>query len=137
MNVFYNRSIASLVGFMLLAVPSFAATQDTANSLSAAVSGSGKAQHKAIDSLGARHENATDVVPKLRKLLKSDDQQVRWRSARALGDYGSLAKESAPDLAKLLTDKDPIVDYHAAIALGKIEDHSEATLDALINAATN
>ena len=117
--------------------PSLAETQDTANNLSIAVSGSGKAQYKAIDGLGERHENASVVVPKLRQLLKSDDEQVRWRSARALGDYGALAKDSAADLVKLLNDKDPIVDYHAAIALGKIEDRSDATVDALVDAATS
>src|SRR6185295_17534121 len=112
MNVFFNRATASLVGVVLLSVPSVAQTQDTANNLSIAVSGSGKAQYKAIDGLGANHENASAVVPKLRQLLKNDDANVRWRSARALGDYGSQAKASAGDLVKLLSDKDPIVDYH-------------------------
>ncbi len=92
MNVFFNRAIASLVGVVLLSVPSLAETQDTANNLSIAVSGSGKSQYKAIDGLGERHENASAVVPKLRQFLKSDDPQIRWRSARALGDYGSRAR---------------------------------------------
>lgn len=137
MNVFFNRATASLVGVVLLSVPGVAQTQDTANNLSIAVSGSGKAQYKAIDGLGANHENAAAVVPKLRQLLKSEDAQVRWRSARALGDYGSQAKDSAADLVKLLSDKDPIVNYHAAVALGKIEDKSDATVGALVDAATS
>jgi hypothetical protein len=94
MNVFFNRAIGPLVGVAILSVSGFAETQDTANNLSIAVSGSGKAQYKAIDGLGERHDNASAVVPKLRQLLKSDDERVRWRSARALGDYGSLAKDS-------------------------------------------
>ena len=107
MNAFFNRTFASLVGVVLLSVPSLAETQDTANNLSIAVSGSGKAQYKAIDGLGERHENASAVVPKLRQLLKSDDEQVRWRSARALGDYGALAKDAAADLVKLLERQRP------------------------------
>src|SRR6185436_18745575 len=130
-------TFASVVGVALLSMPSLAETQDTANNLSIAVSGSGKSQYKAIDGLGERHENASTVVPKLRQLLGSDDEQVRWRSARALGDYGSQAKDSAADLVKLLSDKNPIVDYHAAIALGKIEDRSDATVAALVDLATS
>ncbi len=38
---------------------------------------------------------------------------------------------------KLLSDKDPIVGYHAAIALGKVEDRSDATVAALVDAATS
>src|SRR3954464_3879652 len=103
MNSFFDRAMPSLVVEVLLAVPGLAETQDTANNLSMAVSGSGKTQYKAIDGLGERHENASAVVPKLRHLLKSDDEHVRWRSARALGDYGSLAKDAANDLVKLLS----------------------------------
>src|SRR4051794_13162726 len=100
MNANCYRAIPSLVGVVLLSLPSLAAAQDRAKSLATAVSGSGKAQYKAIDALGERHENAVAVVLKLRQLLKSDDQQVRWRSARALGDYGSQAKDAAGDLVK-------------------------------------
>ena len=137
MNVFFSRMIVSLTGVALLAVASFAATQETAKILSTAVSGSGKAQYTAIDDLGERHEDASTVVPKLRQLLKSDDKQVRWRSVRALGDFGSLAKDSASDIVMLLKDKDPVVVYHATIALGKIEDRSDATLDALLQVTTS
>jgi HEAT repeat protein len=70
-------------------------------------------------------------------LLKSKDPQVRWRTARALGDYGPLAKDAAGDLTLLLKDKDPIVQYHAAIALGKLDDRSDATVNALVDAATS
>ena len=62
--------------------------------------------------------------------------QVRWRSARSLGDYGPLAEGAAPALRGLLAANDPIVQYHAAAALGKIGDRSDETIDALVTAAT-
>jgi HEAT repeat protein len=137
MNAFFNRALSSIFGVLLLSMPSLADSQETAKILSIAVNSSGKAQYTAIDDLGERHEDASMVVPKLRQLLKSDDKQVRWRSVRTLGDFGSLAKDGAPDIIKLLDDKDPIVDYHAVIALGKIEDRSDSTVAALIELATN
>ncbi|HVT27043.1 MAG TPA: HEAT repeat domain-containing protein [Lacipirellulaceae bacterium] len=137
MNLYFTRIAASLLGLALLSLPCVAAIPDTAKELDTALNGSGKAQYKAIAKLGEYHEAADVVVPKLRDLLKSTDQQIRWRSARALGHYGPEAKDAANDLRSLLKDSDPIVQYHAAIALGKIEDKSDATVDALVDAATN
>src|SRR3954447_13100838 len=137
MNAFFDRAVAAFFGVLLLSLPSLADTQETAKILSTAVNGSGKAQYTAIDDLGERHEDASIVVPKLRQLLKSDDNQVRWRSVRTLGDFGSLAKDAASDIVKLLNDKDPIVDYHAVIALGKIEDRSDSTIASLVELATS
>src|SRR5262245_26070132 len=132
MNVFFGRVVASLVGVILLSFPGIAAAEDTAQELSTATRGTGKAQLKAIDELGEQHENASAVVPALRKLIKSDDDMVQWHSARALGEYGDLAKEAAGDLVKDLNDNDPVVGYHAAIALGKLGVTSEATVGALV-----
>jgi HEAT repeat protein len=137
MSPLINRTVAVLIGAVTLSASSFAALSDTASDLSTSVNGKGKSQLKAIDELGARHENGSAAVPKLRELLKSDDVQVRWRAARALGDYGSLAKDAAGDLLKLLKDKDAVVQYHAAIALGKIEDKSDETVSGLVDAATD
>jgi hypothetical protein len=137
MNASFHRVVATLIGTMLLSASGLAATQETTKLLSTATEGSGKAQLKAIDHLGELRDNAQTVVPKLRQLLKSDDDQVQWRSARALGDYGELAKEAAGDLVTLLKDNDPVVQYHAAIALGKLEDRSDATVAALVDAATS
>ena len=114
-----------------------AAKHDAATDLSTATSGSGKEQLKAIDRLGMMHENSTVVVPKLRELLKSTDPQVRYRSARAIGEFGELAQEAAAELVGLLKDQDPVVQYHAAIALGKVDDKSDATVNALVGAATS
>src|SRR6476469_8963609 len=106
MSASNKRFVVSLLAVFVMSGARAAATTDTAKELSTATSGSGKAQLKAIDQLGVRHENASAAVPKLRELLKSDDVQVRWRAARALGDYGSLAKDAAGDLRKLLGDHD-------------------------------
>lgn len=130
-----TKFIGVLVGACALVTHCLAV--DTAADLDKAVNGSGKAQLKAIAALGSRHENASSVVPELRELLKSDEPQVRWHSARAIGEYGSLAKDSAPKLVKLLKDKDRAVQYHAAIALGKVDDKSDDTVSALVEAATS
>src|SRR3954453_3909435 len=118
MNLFFTKTIATFIGTILLSASTLAATQETAKLLTTATEGSGKAQLKAIDHLGELRGSPATVVPKLRQLLKSDEDQVQWRSARALGDYGALAKEAAGDLVTLLKDNDEIVQYHAAIALG-------------------
>ncbi len=132
------RSTFLTIGLAVVLTTSCAAeSPDVAMLLQNATHGSGKQEYKAIDGLGQRHEEAAMVVPKLRELLKNEDPKVRWRSARALGDYGALAKNAAGDLRMLLTDSDPIVQYHAAGALGKIDDRSDETTQALVDAATS
>jgi HEAT repeat protein len=137
MNVSFSRIVAALVGALVFSSSCFAAVDEVAKLLKTATEGSGKAQLKAIDRLGELRDNATVVVPALRKLIKSDDDMVQWHSARALGDYGELAKDAAPDVVKILRDNDPVVQYHAAIALGKLEDTSDATVSALVESATS
>jgi HEAT repeat protein len=105
--------------------------------LKAAATGPANKRYAAIDHLGGSHEAAAQVVPQLQKLLRDQDPQVRWRSARALGDYGAQAAAAASDLRTLLKDKDAIVQYHAAIALGKVGDRSEETTQALVDVATS
>jgi HEAT repeat protein len=121
----------------LAAAACAAVAAETATQLQTAVSGTGQARYVAIDDLGESHVDASNVVPQLQRLLAEKDTQVRWRSARALGDYGELAKNTAPDLRKLLTDADPVVQYHAAVALGKVGDKSDETTRALVKLATS
>src|SRR5690606_36335171 len=83
------------------------------------------------------HESAASVVPLQQDMLTDEDPQVRWRSARALGDYEAQASSSVPALRSLLADSDPIVQYHAAVSLGRIGDKSEATIQALVKTATS
>jgi HEAT repeat protein len=138
MNSTFARILMPVVGWVVLvAMPCRAQQSDPAKLLQAASTGSGSARYAAIDDLGETHRDASQVVPQLRKLLADSDAQIRWRSARALGDYGDLARSAAPELRSLLTNSDPIVQYHAAAALGKIGDRSDGTTRALVTAATS
>jgi HEAT repeat protein len=121
---------------LVLQARSVAQSPDITTLLQTATQGSGQAQYAAIDDLGERRALADTVVPKLRALLASQDPQVRWRSARALGDYGPQAQVASAELRRLLSDSDTAVQYHAAAALGKLEDRSEETVAALVQAAT-
>ena len=135
-----TRRTSLLIGMLaaVSALPCFAAEDAaTATMMKDATTGAKDKRYTAIDDLGERHANATQVVPQLQKLLQDSDPQVRWRTARTLGEYGGQAKEAAPGLRKLLGDSDPIVQYHAATALGKVEDVSDETVDALIGVATS
>jgi HEAT repeat protein len=100
--------------------------------VAAATSGTGQDRYAAIDDLGERAGDVTEVVPELEKNLADADAQVLWRSARALGDFGEEAVSAAPKLKDLLNNSDAVVQYHAAVALGKIGDKSEETVDALV-----
>jgi HEAT repeat protein len=100
--------------------------------VTAATSGAGQDRYAAIDDLGERAGDVTEVVPELEKNLADSDSQVVWRSARALGDFGEEAVSAAPKLKELLTNSDAVIQYHAAVALGKVGDKSEETVDALV-----
>jgi HEAT repeat protein len=121
-----------LVALSVVVATSVAEEANTAKLLEAATTGSGQARYAAIDHLGERAADSDKVVPALVKLLRDDDPQVEWRSARALGDYGDEAAVAAPELRALLTKQDPILQYHAAIALGKVGDRSDDTINALV-----
>jgi HEAT repeat protein len=135
---FFIKNLSSLTAIAALCLsPSIALAVGDAKDLSAAISDHGEEQYNAIDHLGAKHQDGSIAIPKLQQLLKNEDPHVRWRSARALGDYGEQAKDTAADLVALLKDKDPVVQYHAAIALGKVDDKSDATVNALVAAVTS
>lgn len=129
-------SLIAICLLLALSTRSQAESADVAAMLQKATQESGAAQYAAIDDLGELHTSDTLVVPKLQGLLASKDAQVRWRAARALGDYGQLAGSAASGLRGLLADPDPVVQYHAAAALGRIGDKSDATVDALVKLAT-
>src|SRR3990170_4183641 len=118
MKALFSRSQALLALSVCALIPCAASCSaqkpEKAGLLHTAVEGTGQERYAAIDDLGQSHHDAVQVVPQLQKLLADTDPQVRWRSARALGDYGPLAQNAAPDLRKLLGDEDPIVQYHAA-----------------------
>ncbi|MEM6656047.1 MAG: HEAT repeat domain-containing protein, partial [Planctomycetota bacterium] len=94
------------------------------------------ADYRAIDDLGYQADTASAIAT-LTVMLKDADPQVRWRSARALGNLGDAAAPAAPQLVKLVADADPIVQMHAEIALARIGDKSDATIDALMGKITS
>jgi HEAT repeat protein len=57
----------------------------------------------ALRNLGAK---ATPAVPGLIAALKSDDVNVRWDAARALGDLGDVAQDAIDDLVAIVRDDD-------------------------------
>lgn len=77
---------------------------------------------------------AGNDVSSLVAKLKSDDPQVRWRAARALGQLGPAAASSVDNLIAALSDSDPGVRRNAAQALGLLGDGSEKVLTALMKA---
>src|SRR3990170_7651469 len=96
------RAILSVCVWLNPLVPwCLAGTADTASALHSAMHGTGQDRYTAIDDLGELHRSAAEVVPQLQQLLANKDSQVRWRSARALGDYGDRAQSAAAELRKL------------------------------------
>ncbi|MEQ8848916.1 HEAT repeat domain-containing protein [Botrimarina sp.] len=131
---FFLGLALSAASGVLVAPPCHA--QDASAAVSAATSKSGDEQFAAIDRLGRLRESSTEAVPALQKLLQSSEARVQWRSARALGHHGKAAADAAPRLRELLKEGKPAVRYHAAVALGKIGSDDDATIDALVAAAT-
>lgn len=109
-----------------------ATPEELAKLVAKATSGAGRDRYTAIDDLGERAADVTEVVPELEKNLADADPQIVWRTARALGDFGEEAVSAAPKLKELLKNSDAVIQYHAAVALGKVGDKSEETVDALV-----
>lgn len=89
---------------------------------------------EAIDSLARLGPEAKQAVPKLTRLLDSTDNQVRWRSARALGTTGEAAASAVPTLVKHLaaSETEAAVRAQSAAALGKIGVKGDDVLNALV-----
>ena len=135
-----RRAAALSAGLCAASIALSSAVVDTLTTdamLKSAASGPAQQRYTAIDDLGERSEDASQVVPQLMKMLADSDPQIRWRTARTLGEYEGQAQAAAEGIRKLLTDSDPVVQYHAAVALGKLEDKSDATVEALVAAATS
>src|SRR5262245_65860225 len=93
-----RRLVAACLAFVTaLAIPRCRAAErpSTADLVKAAASsGAPMKRYTAIDDLGERHEDASQAVPTLVKMLQDRDPQIRWRTARTLGEYGALAKDA-------------------------------------------
>ncbi|QDU91778.1 HEAT repeat protein [Pirellulimonas nuda] len=71
------------------------------------------------------------------ELSRSDNAQLRWRAARAIGLRGAPTKPESEALVTLLADKDPVVQSHAAIALARIGEASPEAIDLLVAQAAS
>lgn len=138
-NISTKLSVTALLLLCTLyaSTPLAAKQIDVSGLLRAAQEASTHQRYVAIDDLGERAEGAAEVVPVLVGLLADDDVQIRWRSARSLGDFGSLSAVAVPKLRGMLENDKPIVKMHAAAALGRIGDSSEPTLQALLKLVTH
>ncbi len=66
---------------------------------------------------------AAPAVPTLIKLLKSSDIDLRWNSAYALSNMGSVAVSAVPALITALNDSHAAVRAEASKALQRIAPH--------------
>jgi HEAT repeat protein len=81
---------------------------------------------EALTDLGFR---ATPAVPRLIEALKSNDPELRWRSARALGAIGEAS--SAAALYEAAKDAEPGVRAQALFALGRLGVNDKVALETI------
>ncbi|QDT98390.1 HEAT repeat domain-containing protein [Gimesia aquarii] len=82
-----------------------------------------------IAQMGVQGEAA---IPTLLKALKSEDTDLVWRSAHALGAINAKPKKVVPALITLLNNTSPEIRAHAALALGDFGAKAKAAVPELI-----
>src|SRR3712207_5375447 len=90
-----------------------------------------RVRHDAADAIA---KIGSPAVPFLITALKSENQQVRWRAASALGEIGAEASAAVPALMVTLQDEDEYIRRISAYALGKIGPEASAAVPILIDA---
>jgi HEAT repeat protein len=90
-----------------------------------------RVRHDAADAIA---KIGSPAVPFLITALKSENQQVRWRAASALGEIGAEASAAVPALIVTLQDEDEYIRRISAYALGKIGPEASAAVPKLIDA---
>jgi HEAT repeat protein len=108
-----------------LATAPFSAEADeaqVAKYLEALETATGAELYAAVDGLGSQGAAAKSAAPKLVGLLADDDENLRWRAARALGAIGPDAADAVPELTTALADEAPLVRAQAVYALGQMGD---------------
>lgn len=88
-----------------------------------------------IDQLILEDIEAETAMPLLSRALESDSIAVRWRAARAAGHLGVSNPEIVTKLHKGTAHDNWIVQLHSVSALARSGDKSDATVEALANAA--
>jgi len=84
-------------------------------------------RYAAADALADLGFRASPAVPQLIEALQSQDAELRWRAARALGTIGD-AKASAAALHPAAADEQPAVRAQALVALGRLGVSDKLTL---------
>lgn len=87
-------------------------------------------RYAAADALADLGYSAAEAVPALTTALQSDDANLRWRSARALGVIGESS--AAESLAKAAGDTEAVVRAQAIFALGRLKASDEASLKVIV-----
>lgn len=85
-----------------------------------------------IDAAAQKRGGGKEMLQQIVGAAESDQAEVRWHAARAIGMIGEDAIAEIPVLIDLLADTDPVVAVQAASAIGMIraDDHrSNADLD--------
>ena len=75
--------------------------------------------------------NASSTLA-LRRLLESEDAQVRALAARELGDMGTSATDAVPSLHRLVDDPDRQVRVRTAVAIAQITPEDHVAIPALV-----
>ncbi len=78
-------------------------------------------RRSAVDLLKPLGSHGAPAIPALVKLIKSDDSELRFLGATALGNIGGAAKSVKASLISSMDDSSPSVREAAAQALGCIE----------------
>ncbi len=129
--------MALLLAGVGLGTSVLAAEPLTVDTLSARLRGPETAdRYAAADMLADWGYRAAPAAPHLVQALQSDDADLRWRAARALGTIGD-AKSSAAALHTAATDEQPAVRAQALVALGRLGLSDKLTLATIAGGLTD
>jgi HEAT repeat protein len=78
---------------------------------------------------------AQAALTQLTAALASNDPELRWRAARALGTSGNAGAVAA--LRKAVSDEHPLTRAQAIFALGRLQASDQPTVEAIIAKLTD
>ena len=120
-----------LLGSVLAFLGSVAWGADAKQLATALGSASAAERRSAADALADMGYGAQEAVPQLTTALSSEDADLRWRAARALGSTGSA--QAVPALRKLTKDSEALVRAQATYALGRLKAEDQDSMKAVID----
>jgi HEAT repeat protein len=119
-----------ICGLIVLGLNSTASAADAKQLAAALSAGTPAERHAAADGLADLGYAAQEAVPQLIAALGSNDPELRWRAARALGVIGDA--KAAPALRKQTADSETLVRAQAIFALGRLRASDEESLKAIV-----